>query len=48
MRTTPVVCICSSCKCAIYTYEEDKVCQACHEGNHLSGAKKKEFDSEAK
>ena len=43
MRTTPVVCECKSCECGIYTYEDSKVCKECGEGNHLSGAKKKDF-----
>ena len=43
MKSTPIVCECKSCECAIYTYEDLKICKACSEGNHLSGAKKKDF-----
>ena len=43
MRTTPLICECTSCECAIYTYEDSKVCKECNSGNHLSGAKKKDF-----
>ena len=45
MKTTPVICECSSCECAIYTYEDSKVCKACNDGSHLSGAKKKDPSS---
>ena len=43
MKTTPIFCECKSCECAIYTYEDSGICQACADGNHLSGAKKKDF-----
>jgi len=40
MRVTPIPCICESCKCGIYTYDDSKICTACRENNHLSGAKR--------
>jgi len=43
MKTNPIFCECPSCECAIYTYEDDAVCKACADGNHLSGAKKKDY-----
>ena len=43
MRISPIYCECTSCECAIYTYEDSCVCKACAEGNHLSGAKKKDY-----
>ena len=43
MKTTPIVCECKSCECAIYTYEDAGVCKACTDNNHLSGAKKKDY-----
>ena len=43
MKTTPIVCKCKSCECAIYTYEDDGVCKECAKENHLSGAKKKDY-----
>ncbi|NIP62614.1 MAG: hypothetical protein GWN01_03140 [Nitrosopumilaceae archaeon] len=38
MRTTPIECTCTNCDCGIYTYNEDKICIACTEGKHNSGA----------
>lgn len=43
MKTTPIVCECKSCECAIYTYEDSGVCKTCGEGKHLAGAKKKDY-----
>ena len=43
MKSTPIICECKNCECGIYTYEDSAVCKACTEGNHLSGAKKKDY-----
>jgi len=43
MKTFPIICICKSCECAIYTYEDSGVCKACNEGKHMSGAIKIDY-----
>ena len=43
LKTVPSVCKCKSCDCAIYTYEESGVCKACKDGQHLSGAQRKDY-----
>ena len=45
MRKNPVLCKCSSCECGIYTYEDSEICKACKNGQHLSGAKRIDFES---
>jgi len=47
MKKSPIVCNCSSCECGIYTYEDTNVCKACQDGKHLSGAKKKSYDTDS-
>ena len=48
MKTTPNPCNCKDCECAIYTYEDSGLCQACNGGKHLSGAKRKLYTEDDK
>ncbi len=48
MKNNPIFCECPSCECAIYTFEDSAVCKACTDGNHLSGAKKKDYSKSEK
>ncbi len=48
MKTNPIFCECKICECAIYTYEDTAVCKECANGNHLSGAKKKDYTESEK
>ncbi len=48
MKTNPAPCNCTSCECAIYTYEDSGLCQACNDGKHLSGAKRKTYTKDKK
>lgn len=48
MKQNPAICICKSCECAIYTYEDTGVCTACTNNEHLSGAKRKDYSKTEK